>query len=124
MATQNPVTHSFKAAADLSAKQYYFVEVTAAQTVNACGATTDLAIGVLQNDPDEAGKPATVAIGGTTKVVAGAAITAGAKVAPTAAGKAQTAATGQFPRGVALDAADADGDVIEILLLAVGDAIA
>lgn len=119
MSTQNPDLHSFKAAADLSAGQYRFVELTAAQTVNVCGAITDIAIGVLQNDPDAAGKPAVVALSGTTKVVAGAAIAAGARVAPTAAGKAQTAASTQYPRAIALDAAAADGDVIEVFLLPV-----
>lgn len=124
MSTQNPaLPHTFKAAADLSANQYYFVELSAAQTVNVCNAITDVAIGVLQNDPNAAGAAATVAIEGTTKVVAGAAIAAGAKVAPTAAGKAQTAVTTQFPRGIALEAAGADGDVIEILLLPIGPAI-
>lgn len=118
MSTQNTTTcHTFKAAADLSLSQYRFVEVTAAQTVNACNAITDVAVGVLQNDPNAAGLAAVVAIGGTTKVVAGAAIAAGARVAPTAVGKAQTAASTQFPIGIALDAAGADGDVIEILLM-------
>lgn len=116
MATQNAITHTFKAAGDLSAKQYHLVELTAAQTVSACDAITDVAIGVLQNDPNAAGQPAEVAILGTAKVVAGAAIAAGARVAPTAAGKAQTAVATQYPCGIALDAAAADGDVIEILL--------
>lgn len=124
MSSQNStICTTLKASADLSANQYRFVEITAAQTVGACNAITDLAIGVLQNDPDAAGKPAAVAIFGTTKVVAGAAIAAGAKVAPTAAGKAQTAASTQVPRAIALDAAAADGDVIEILLLALPPAL-
>ncbi len=118
MATkQATVSISLKAAADLSLKQHLFVELTAAQTVNVCNATTDLAIGVLNNKPDAAGKAAEVDILGTTKVVAGAAIAAGARVSPTAAGKAQTTVATQFPRGVALEAAGADGDIIEILLL-------
>jgi hypothetical protein len=121
--TQALIEISLKAAADLSTKQFYFVEATAADTVNACNAITDLAIGVLTNKPSAAGQAASVAIGGIAKVVAGAAISAGAKVAPMASGKAQTAASTQFPRGVALEAAGADGDIIHILLLTSGAAL-
>lgn len=122
--TQAEKSITLKAAADLSTNQGYFVEVTAAQTVNVCNAITDIAVGVLRNKPDAAGKAAEVAIEGTTKVIAGAAIAAGAKVAPMASGKAQTAASTQFPRGIALDAAGADGDEIEILLLTTGAPLA
>lgn len=118
MATkQAAISISLKAAADLSTKQHYFVELSAAQTVNVCNATTDKAVGVLNNKPTAADKAAEVDILGTTKVVAGAAIAAGALVAPTAAGKAQTAVATQYARGMALEAAGADGDIIEILLL-------
>lgn len=117
MATsESTLSISKKAAGDLSAKQYLFMKMSADNTVDTCAAITDIAVGVLQNDPSAAGKPATVAVMGTTKVVAGAAIAVGAAVAPTAAGKAQTAVGTQYPRGIALEAAAADGDVIEILL--------
>lgn len=123
MATQqNTQLISQLAAADLSTKQYYFVEETAAKTVNTTNAITDIALGVLQNKPTT-GQAASVAVGGTTKVVAGAAIAAGAKVAPMASGKAQTAASTQFPRGIALEAATADGDLIEIALVSSGAAL-
>lgn len=118
MATKQATTSiSLKAAGDLSTKQHLFMKVSAAQTVTTCTATTDLAVGVLNNKPDAAGKAAEVDIAGTTKVVAGAAIAAGAKVAPMASGKAQTAVSTQTPRGVALEAAVADGEIIEILLI-------
>ncbi len=121
MATsENTTTISKKAAGDLSTKQYLFMKVSAAQTVDTCAATTDKAIGVLQDKPAAAGRNAAVAVHGTTKVVAGAAIAAGAYVAPMASGKAQTAVSTQFPRGLALEAAAADGDIIEILLLGSG----
>ena len=42
---------TFTAAADLSAKQFYFVKLASATTVNVCTAITDLPIGILQNDP-------------------------------------------------------------------------
>ena len=63
------------AGADLSADQYKFVEVSAANTVTLCNATTDNPLGVLQNKPDAAGKAAEVLVAGISKVV-----TAGAMV--------------------------------------------
>ena len=121
MATQEKTTCiTKKAAGDLSTKQYLFMKVSAAQTVDTCAGTTDKSIGVLQDKPSAAGKDASVAVDGTTKVIAGAAITAGAYVAPMASGKAQTAVSTQYPRGMALDTAVSDGDIIEILLIAGG----
>ena len=57
------------AAADLSGKQYYFVKLASATTVNVCTATTDRAIGILQNNPTS-GQQAIVQIFGISKVVA------------------------------------------------------
>jgi hypothetical protein len=57
------------AAADLSSKQYHFVKLASATTVNVCTATTDRAIGILQNDPTS-GQQAIVQIFGISKVVA------------------------------------------------------
>lgn len=118
MATQeNTTCISYKAAADQSAAQYLFLKQTAANTAGVCAAITDVAIGVQQDAPAAAGRNCSVAIAGTTKVVAGGVIAQGARVAPTAAGKAQTAVSTQFPRGIAKEASTADGDVIEIILI-------
>ena len=57
------------AAADLSAKQYHFVKLASATTVNVCSATTDRAIGILQNNPTS-GQQAIIQIFGISKVVA------------------------------------------------------
>ena len=57
------------AAADLSAKQYHFVKLASATTVNVCSATTDRAIGILQNNPTS-GQQAVIQIFGISKVVA------------------------------------------------------
>ena len=57
------------AAADLSSKQYHFVKLASATTVNVCTATTDRAIGILQNNPTS-GQQAIVQIFGISKVVA------------------------------------------------------
>ena len=118
MATQESTTVvTYKAAADQSASQYLFLKQTAADTAGVCSAITDVALGVQQDAPAGAGRSVGVAIAGTTKVKAGAAITQGARVAPMANGKAQTAVSTQFPRGIAKQAAAADGDIIEILLI-------
>lgn len=106
---------SMVAGQDLSTKQYYFVSMAADGQIDPTGdgASAD---GVLQNNPDAIGKTATVAIGGISKVVAGAAIAAGADVASGAAGKAKTATTGNRVLGKAMTAASADGDIISVLL--------
>jgi hypothetical protein len=118
MSTQVPQNiPGLTASADLSAKQYHFVEVSGVRTVASCNATTDVALGVLQNDPISGGA-ATVAVGGTSKVVAGGAITAGARIAPKADGRAQTAVSTQYARGIALETSTTDGQIIECLLVA------
>lgn len=104
-----------KAAADLTAKQYYAVKLTAADTVGlAAAAGTESAIlGILQNKPNTA-EAATVMVTGISKAVAGAAITVGAQVMADNGGKIIAATTGKIPLGIALIAAAADGDIISV----------
>lgn len=107
---------SFKAAADLSTKQYYAMYISAANTVNTAGANAKV-IGVLQNKPDAANETALVRVLGTTKVVAGEAIDRGKYVTATSAGLAEVAdAASEHVFGYTLEASTASGDVIEILL--------
>lgn len=63
----------FKAAADLSAKQYHIVEITGDMEINVCNAATDKPAGILQNKPG-AGEVAIVRMLGVSKVVADAAL--------------------------------------------------
>jgi hypothetical protein len=101
--------------ADMTSKQYYIVK----------GSTTSVALctagvqplGVLQDTPAASGRPGKVGISGVSKVVAGAAITAGAYVSSDSSGKAVTAASADFALGIARTAAGADGDVISVLLM-------
>ena len=65
---------TLKAAADLSSKQYHFVKLASATTVNVCSAITDVPIGILQNDP-ESGETAVITIFGISKMVADGTIT-------------------------------------------------
>lgn len=60
---------------------------------------------------------------GTVKMVAAGAITAGAPVYAAAGGKVDDAVT-PFPEGIALEAAGADGDIIEVLRCDMGLKIA
>lgn len=104
------------ASADLSSKQYHFVEVSGVLTVASCNATTDKSLGILQNDPTS-GAAASVAIMGTSKITAGGAITAGDLIAPKADGRAQTAVATQYARAIALQTSTTDGQIIECVLL-------
>jgi hypothetical protein len=103
------------AAADLSANQYFIVKVDSSGSAALAG-DGEPAIGVLQNEPDAAGKAASIRFAGISKVVAGAAVSAGAQVTPNASGKAITAATGKNILGVALAAASGDGVIIPVAL--------
>ena len=76
-----------KAAADLSSKQYYLVELTAADTVNECNGVTDRPIGVLQNAP-KSGEPAEVCALGVTKINSDAALSVGDQIGTAADGQA------------------------------------
>ena len=104
---------TFPAAGDLSAKQFYLMEMDTSGEVDAADATTDLCVGVLLNDPSEQGQEAEVMIGvgKTVKLVASAAISIGDKVGVTSTGKGVTVTAGKY-HGVARDAATADGEII------------
>ena len=86
--------------------------------VVATSAATSIGIGVALDDADAAEDPIEVAIlgayVGTLRVVAGAAISIDAAVQGTTAGKAITWAQNGYCIGVALQAAQAAGDIIEI----------
>jgi len=78
-------------------------------------ATTDYPVGVAM-EAAAAGKQLRVRCEGIAQVVAGAAITAGALVMPTTAGKVITQTAAKPQLGQALTAAAADGDRILVLL--------
>jgi len=78
------------AAGDLSTKQYYFVKLSAANTVTVCTGATDKPYGVLQNTPDAAGEPAEVCVFGFTKVSGDANLAYNDSVGTSADGQAAT----------------------------------
>jgi len=98
------------AAADLSSKQYHFVKLASATTVNVCSAITDLPIGILQNDP-ESGEVAEIAIFGISKAVADGTIAAarwiGTSADSQAAGITPGSDTTVYVMGQAIGAASA-----------------
>lgn len=121
MTTQSAFVNdeSYKAAADLSAKQYFAVKLTAADTVGLVAAATDRTLGVLMNKPKlaqaarvrKAGIAPCVSDGSTT------AIAVGDYVGPNSDGKMIKKATADFSvAGIAQDASSADGTVIRVEL--------
>jgi len=75
------------AGADLSAKQYHFVKLSADATVVVCSGVTDKPIGVLQNAPISGGS-AEVCSAGVTKIVGDADLDAGQSIGTSADGQA------------------------------------
>jgi hypothetical protein len=108
------------AAADYSAKQYYAMKLTAEgppPTATLCSTAGEQAHGILQDDPGAANRGCTVQLLGTSKAVAGAAISFLAPLTVDSSGRVVTmTANNEGKIGHALRAATAAGDVIEILL--------
>lgn len=89
MATEGaqPLKTTAIAGADLSAKQYYFMKLSADNTVVACAAATDVPCGVLQNTP-ASGDAAELVVIGETKISGDADLDAGHLIGTSADGQA------------------------------------
>lgn len=72
--------------------------------------------GVLQNNPGAAGRAAIVAYLGLSKIVAGGAISAGDVLTCNTSARAITVTSGDMAFGRAIEAAGADGEIIEAIL--------
>lgn len=95
MAYEIPVlVISLKANADLSAKQFYFVELDASGDVGVCNGATDKPVGVLLNKPDASGKTAEVGVLGIFKVSSDAALSIGDLIGTSADGQADAKTPG------------------------------
>jgi hypothetical protein len=92
---------------------FRFVKITGSHQVGLCTAATDVVVGILQNKPQKPGAAATVGIYGISNVIAGAAVSAGAFVAPDATGRAVTDATNG--RYIALKPATVAGEMFPVL---------
>jgi hypothetical protein len=100
------------AGADLSAGQY-----RAIQNDGTLAGAGEVAVGILQNDPAAAGRAATVGVGGVTKVTAGAAFAAGAKLMSDANGRLITATATNHVLAMARTAAGAADEVASALIV-------
>lgn len=115
------VLSTYNSSAAAGVLKFRVVKV-ASDTIDLQTASNTLSLGVVQEDVDQVkvatGKVvANVRLEGTSKCVAGAAITQGAEVMATTAGKVIAAATtGNRVFGVALSAAAADGDYVDVQL--------
>jgi hypothetical protein len=96
--------------------QFYFVTTNASGQINFTGAGA-VADGVVQDKPNAQGVEAEVAILGITKLVTGAAVTAGDPLMANASGQAITATAGNFVRARALASSAGAGVIIPALLL-------
>lgn len=114
---------SMKANADLSAKQYFCVEMTAADTVDVVNAAADRCIGTLSNKP-KINEAAQVQIAGVCKAVSdgsGTAIVVNDWVGADANGRVVKKETTDYAvLGLAMDASSAQGTVIRVLLTGAG----
>lgn len=118
MAYQIPILDiSFPAGEDLTEKQFKFVELNSDSEITEATAG-DLALGVLQNDPDE-DEAGGVRVAGVSKVVAGETIAPNNLVEVGTDGKAEVQATGDGV-GICLEGGDAD-EVITILVIHMPD---
>lgn len=111
---------TFEAGEDLDSNQYYAVYLSADHTVSLCTTGHVDAIGILQNKP-KSGEAAVVRALGSTKAIASEVVAVGKRVLVGTDGKLdeENAAAQAEVRliGVALEAAAADGDIIEIFLM-------
>jgi len=114
--SENMVTITLEAGADLSAKQYYFVAVDTNGKAVLTGDDGN-PVGVLQNKPTS-GQAATVCVYGVTKLYIGteSGLGAGYNVGCDANSAGKVSDTGSFRMGVALQDPTADGDIVSILL--------
>lgn len=110
---------NMKANADLSAKQFFLVKQTAADTVDLVSAVTDRTFGVLLNAP-KANQACEVQTDGIAKCVSdgsGTSIAAGDPLAADTSGRVvKNATTDRLGVGVAMDASTAAGTVIRVKL--------
>jgi len=105
------------AAADLSAKQYYFVDIDSNGKIALASAAGQATLGILQNKP-KAGEAASVRYLGVSKCIAGTGgLTAGQAVQAAADGTAIAASTGDYTGWMAVEtaAAGVTGTIVSLV---------
>jgi hypothetical protein len=117
----NQIVKSFVAGEDLSSCQYYavMIELGTSNTVIKAGtpaAEGTHVVGILQNEPAD-GEAASVAIGGTSKLIMAAACDAGEKIMSSSGKGTPADADQKSVIGIALeDNATGNNGVIEVLI--------
>lgn len=110
---------SWPAGADLSAKQYYAMQLTTSETITTADATVRC-VGILQNDP-LSGEAASICMLGISKAVTdgnAGAIACMDALAPDAAGKlVKTTTDNDEVVAIALAPSTADGTIISVFVL-------
>jgi hypothetical protein len=105
------------AGADLSTGQHKIVKLNGSGQAILATVQGEKVTGVLQDKPSAAGQAASVAkTGSVTKVVAGAAVAAGALVMTDASARAITATATNYAFGQALTASSGAGQLISVYL--------
>lgn len=102
------------------------LRVKLASGVLAAAGINENDIGVMEYPTvtgDEVGTVRLRSAPGTHQAIAAAAIVAGAMVYTAASGKVSVSASTAFLRGIAMVAAGADGDIIEVMPLSTGTAV-
>lgn len=106
-------TDTYEVQSGMATQQYHIVALRAANVINIASEKVHSSmLGVLQTKPANPGNFGTVGIFGKSKVVAGAAITAGVFLTCNGSGRAVAVGSGDMAFGKALVAAGADGQFI------------
>ena len=106
---------SFEAGANLTTKQFHFVKQnTSDGKIVACDTAGELALGILQNKPNNGETAQVVLLGGGSRVVAGAAINShGAELATDDDGRAVDAVATNYVNAISDATASGDGSIID-----------
>jgi hypothetical protein len=105
---------SFKAYDDMSSSQYLFVKATSTKdTVDVCAATTDIPIGVLQEE-GETGYGVGVRLFGHTKIILGEVVAAGDVLGTNASGQAVAVVDGTDTTAHRVGICTAGGNTSEV----------
>ena len=116
MSDRNKICLSFPVNGDQKGNMYKFMKLNTSGQVLLNDGAGGACIGVLDSvDGNATGKVVPVAVGGVTRVLAGATVNAGSLVASTNAGLAITASGAVYVQGTCLVGGD-NGDLIEVLL--------
>ena len=116
MADRNEIRLSFPVSGDQSGNIHKFMKLNTSGQVLLQDSASAACIGVLKSsDGSATGRVVPVAVGGVTRVLAGATVAVGALVSSTTAGLATTASGAVYVQGTCLVGGDS-GDIIEVLL--------